>query len=78
MLICANHWHWENFEESPIKVPSIHLISPADFLFRKSIFTTSEFEKPLVLYHESGHSFPRLGTEEKNKISQYLKQNIDK
>lgn len=62
MLICSNHWIWKEEDlETPIETPSMHLISYADFLFRKSIFTTTQFKNPLVIYHNSGHSVPRLG-----------------
>jgi hypothetical protein len=61
-MTCGNSLKWDGFDlTKPLDFPSIHLISPADFLFPKSIFTVAQFINPLTIYHEAGHSFPRLG-----------------
>lgn len=77
MLICSNHWHNPEIDPTqPLEIPSIHLISRSDFLFRKSIFTTAQFKNPLVIYHDSGHSFPRLGAEEVSQIRKFVRENV--
>ncbi|GFZ18580.1 alpha/beta-Hydrolases superfamily protein [Actinidia rufa] len=46
---------------SPVKLPSLHFIGERDFLKERGIALLESFEDPTVIYHNRGHTVPRLG-----------------
>ncbi|PSS21488.1 Esterase [Actinidia chinensis var. chinensis] len=45
---------------SPVKLPSLHFIGERDFLKEQGIALLESFEDPTVIYHNRGHTVPRL------------------
>lgn len=81
ILTCGNYWEWADLKidnSTALQIPSIHLVSAVDFLYRKSLFTTVKFKDPLVIHHAFGHSFPRLGAEEFGEIRKYIRQAVNR
>jgi len=55
-------------------MPSLHIISPEDFLFPKSILLTTQFKNPLVISHSYGHKFPKLGLSESKILISFIRK----
>lgn len=57
-----------------IEMPSIHFIGENDFLFAKPLFTSTLFQKPIVIFHKEGHKIPKLTEHEINIMKEFFKK----
>ncbi|KAH0471523.1 MAG: hypothetical protein KVP17_001058 [Porospora cf. gigantea B] len=56
-------WLYSGMQDATsFNVPSLHITSRADFVYRRSMNLYYRFEKALQIEHDRGHRFPRLST----------------
>lgn len=60
ILLCSASFYPTFSEKYIINTPSIHFIGENDFLFSKPLFTSTLFNKPIVIFHKEGHKIPKL------------------
>jgi hypothetical protein len=61
-------------EDKQIDIPSLHIISPEDFIFPKSILHLTQYKNPLVISHSYGHRFPKLGLSESKLLRTFIRK----
>lgn len=72
----ANHFNYPFFSnrEKQLDTPSIHIVSPEDFIYPKSILNITQFKDPLVISHSYGHKFPKLGLSEAKMLKSFIRK----
>lgn len=72
----ANHLKYKHFSNSAnqLDIPSLHIISPEDFLYPKSILHLTQFKNPIVISHSYGHKFPKLGVSEAKVLLSFIRK----
>jgi hypothetical protein len=76
IIMSANHINHPllNNTEKQIQTPSLHMVSPEDFLYAKSILNITQFKDPLVITHSYGHKFPKLGLSESKLLKSFIRK----
>jgi hypothetical protein len=72
----ASHLRYPLFAntEKQIDTPSLHIISPEDFIYRKSVLNITQFKDPLVISHSYGHKFPKFGLSEAKMLKSFVRK----
>ena len=72
----GNHIKSSFFEnnDKQLDLPSLHFVSPQDFIFSKSILHTTQYKNPIVLSHSYGHKFPKLGLIESKLVVSFVRK----
>ena len=83
IIASGNYYDWKQTNNTkPIIIPSLHLVSPQDFIYTKSLLNTTQYLNPVILKHHYGHRIPKFGVDEKKIVVNFIKsqekQNINK
>lgn len=56
-----------------INTPSIHFIGENDFLFAKTLFISTLYSKPTLIFHKEGHRIPKMTEYEIGVMNDFFK-----
>jgi hypothetical protein len=68
--------YYKSFDnsDSQLNIPSIHFVSPQDFVYSKSIIYPTQFRDPIIISHQFGHKFPKLNPIESKILVDFIRK----
>lgn len=65
-------------DETQLDIPSLHIVSPQDFFYPKSILHITQYKNPIIISHSYGHKFAKLGLAESKILISFIRKHSGK